>query len=270
MRLFALLRPEDGADANVRLLDLIAGAGYPVAFFRPGVDLPADADDGRVAESLAPLVSAAAARGLAVGLYSIPDVSGVRLTPEAAAMLAASDGGANVVAVKVTEADYEASTARFLAHPDLRRLKIVQGWDPHLIRALRDGPRFDAAGRQRAGVTSGLMSLAVDQYLHVLAAAARGDWDEAETAQEAATGLFRAMQDDPVSFADLQRAKYVMGLGHPITGEITQAQAERLLAALERAPRDADRRRLARSLDLMGDGPFHARLAALSSDGTRP
>jgi hypothetical protein len=71
------------------------------------------------------------------------------------------------------------------------------------------------------------------------------------------------MQDDPEHFADLQRAKYIMGLGHPLTGAIRDEQAERVLAALEEAPRPADRRRLAKSLDLMGDGPFHNRLAAL-------
>ncbi|WP_417568166.1 hypothetical protein [Marinobacter sp.] len=36
-----------------------------------------------------------------------------------------------IVAVEVTETDYDRSTARFLAHPAFSRLKIVQGWDPH-------------------------------------------------------------------------------------------------------------------------------------------
>ena len=68
------------------------------------------------------------------------------------------------------------------------------------------------------------------------------------------------MQDDPRRFADLQRAKHIMGLGHPLTGAITAGQAERVLRALEELPRAEDRRRLARSLDLMGDGPYHERL----------
>lgn len=264
MALMALLRPEDGAEANAGLLDLLVSAAYPVVFLRPGDDLPPGAGAERVSESLAPLVAAAAARGLAVGLYSIPDVSGLPLTPEAAARLVASDGGDHIVAVKITEASYDESTARFLAHPSLRRLKIVQGWDPHLSRALRDGPRFDSEGRQRVGLTSGLMSLAVYQYLHILEAAARDEWQEVAEAQRAATALFEAMQDDPRHFADLQRAKYIMGLGHPLTGTITERQVERVFDALEDLPRAADRRRLARSLDLMEDGPFHARLAALA------
>ena len=258
----ALLRPEDGAAANARLMDLLAQYAFPVVFFRPGTDLPEGAGDDEVAEQLAPLIAGAARRGLAVGLYTIPDVSGLPLTPEAAARLVAADGGEHIVAVKVTEADYEASTARFLAHPGLRGLKIVQGWDPHLARALRDGPDRDEQGRQRTGITSGLMALAVHQYLHILEAAERTDWDEVEAAQAAAIALFQAMQDAPGHFADLQRAKYVMGLGHPLTGAVTEAQAEAVLAAVEGLERAADRDRIARSLDLMGDGPFHDRLAA--------
>jgi dihydrodipicolinate synthase/N-acetylneuraminate lyase len=266
MLLMALLRPEDGAQANARLLDLLADTAYPVVFLRPGTDLPAGASDEQVSESLAPLVAAAASRGLAIGLYSISDVSGLPLTPDAAARLVVSDGGDHIVAVKITETDYEQSTARFLAHPALRHLKIVQGWDPHLGRALRDGPRFDANGRQRAGITSGLMSLAVYQYLHILKAVADEAWDELAEAQRAATVLFQAMQDDPRHFADLQRAKYIMGLGHPLTATVTQAQVERIFTALEGLPRDADRHRLARSLDLMEDGPFHDRLVSLVSE----
>ena len=264
MLLMALLRPEDGKEANARLLDLLADTGYPVVFLRPGTDLPADASDERVSGSLAPLVEAAAKRGLAVGLYSISDISGLPLTPEAVARLVESDGGNHIVAVKVTETNYEQSTARFLAHPKLSHLKIVQGWDPHLSRALRDGPHFDTRGRQRAGITSGLMSLAVYQYLHILNAVAHQEWDEMVEAQRAATILFEAMQDDPQHFADLQRAKYLMGLGHPITGTVTKAQVEHIFTALEQIPRAADRRRLVRSLDLMEDGPYHDRLSLLA------
>lgn len=264
MLLMALLRPEDGAETNARLLDLLADTGYPVVFLRPGTDLPVDASDEMVSESLVPLIAAAAKRGLAIGLYSISDVSGLPLTPDVVARLVESDGGDHIVAVKVTETGYEQSTARFLAHPMLSHLKIVQGWDPHLARALRDGPRFDANGRQRAGITSGLMSLAVYQYLYIMHAVAHEEWDEVAQAQGAATMLFEAMQDDPQHFADLQRAKYIMGLGHPLTATVTEAQVERIFAALEQIPRAADRRRLARSLDLMGDGPCHNRLGLLA------
>lgn len=264
MSLLALLRPEDGMEANAPLLDLLAETAYPVVFLRPGTDLAPGSDDGRVADSLAPLVAGAAARGLAVGLYSIPDVSGLPLTPDAVAQLVEGDGGEHIVAVKVTEADYDQSTARFLAHPALARLKIVQGWDPHLSRALRDGPHFDADGRQRIGITSGLMSLAVYQYLHILDAAANENWDEVAQAQRTATLLFQAMQDDPQRFADLQRAKYIMGLGHPLMATVTEEHVERVFAALNVVDRPTDRHRLARSLNLMGDGPFRERLTLLA------
>lgn len=260
----ALLRPEDGDATNRRLLDLLAELEYPVVFFRPGTDLPAGAGDDDVFENLRPLVAAAAERALAIGLYSISDVSGASLSADVAARLVQAPGGDCVVAVKVTEADYDASTRTFLGDERLRRLKIVQGWDPHLARALRDGPRFDPLGRQRCGITSGAMSLAVYQFLHILRAAEAGDWEEVSEAQRAVTALFSSMQDDPRKFADLQRAKYIMGLGHPLAGQVGAEQVERVFGALRSVPRDEDRRRLARSLDLMGDGPFHDQLARLS------
>ena len=277
----ALLRPEDGREANARLLDLLARLDYPVAFVRPGTNvarawstrsangmppLAERVDHIAVAENMQPIVQMAAERGLAVGLYSIPDVSGCPLSPEAAAALLEGPGGESIVAIKITEAGYEESTLRFLTDPRLTRLKIVQGWDPFLARALRDGPRHDAEARERCGVTSGPMSFAVHQYLHMFAAAARSDWDELAVAQTAVTVLFQAMQDDPRKFADLQRAKFIMGLGQPLTGEVTSSQVERVLAALRTLPRTADRQRLARSLDLMGDGPLHEELARLAAE----
>ena len=265
----ALLRPEDGLEANLELLAELRGLGYPVVFFRPGNDLPRDASDEAVAASLAPLVREAARLELAVGIYSIPDVSGVRLTADAAARLVAGPGGDHIVAAKVTEAVYETSTLRYLEHPALKHLKIVQGWDTHLARALRDGPSYDATGRQRCGVTSGPMSFAVYQYLHIFAAVERSDWSEVSAAQEAVTAVFQSMQDDPTKFADLQRAKFIMGLGHPLTGEVTAERTQRVMSALAELPRPADRSRMARSLDLLGDGPFHARLVELSSGDTR-
>ena len=261
--LSALLRPEDGAEANSRLVSLLAELKYPVIFIRPGTDLPKGANDELIAQNMWPLLELAAARGLAVGLYSIPDVSGVPMSPAAAAELVQGPEGKNIVAIKVTEADYDQSTARFLADARLSHLKIVQGWDPHLVRALQDGPLHDDWQRQRCGVTSGPMSFAVHQYLHILAAAGRGDFAEAVAAQNAVTALFRAMQDDPQKFADLQRAKFMMGLGQPLTGEVSEAQIERVFAALESLPRTTDKQRLARSLDLLGDGPFHERLSSL-------
>ena len=261
--LTALLRPEDGAEANRRLAALLAELGYAVAFVRPGRDLAPQAAADEVAANMTPAVQAAADAGLAVGLYSIPDVSGLPLAPSAAAALVAGPGGERIVAIKITEANYEASTLRILADERLAGLKIVQGWDPHLARALRDGPAYDLLGRPRCGVTSGPMSFAVLQYLHILAAAQRGAWEEAAAAQTAVTVLFAAMQDDPAKFADLQRAKFLMGLGQPLTGVVTTEQFVPVLTALANLPRAADRDRLARSLNLMEDGPFANELRKL-------
>ncbi len=257
----ALLRPEDGMAANERLIGLLAELKFPVAFVRPGTDLAATASDAAVASSMQPLIAAIASAGLAAGVYSIPDVSGLRLTAGAAARLVQQDGGQAIVAAKVTEADYETSTLQFLKHPDLRHLKIVQGWDTHLARALRDGPEHDSRHRQRCGVTSGPMSFAVHQYLEILRAAEGGNWSRVDSLQAAVTRVFRSMQDDPTRFADLQRAKYIMGLGQPLLGEVQARQAEQVLQAVAELPED-DRRRLAQSLDLMGEGPFHDRLRA--------
>lgn len=261
----ALLRPEDGLANNLRLLDLLGELAYPVVFFRPGRDLAASAADEAVVGQLQPLIAAAADRRFAVGVYSIPDVSGLPLTANAVARLLEQPGGERLVAVKVTEADYDTSTLRFLEHPALRRLKVVQGWDPFLARALQDGPRYDATGRQRCGVTSGPMSFALHQYLHILERARGGDWGEVELAQAAVTRVFQAMQDDPRKFADLQRAKWIMGLGEPLLGAVSPETVTRVLQAVESLPRDSDRRRIAASLDLMGDGPCHDQLAVWSA-----
>jgi dihydrodipicolinate synthase/N-acetylneuraminate lyase len=255
----ALLRPEDGKEINHHLVRLLVRNDYRVAYVRPGVDLPENASDEAVVANMQPLVERIAKEGLAVGLYSISNVSGVAMSDHAAAALVAGPGGERIVAIKVTEVEYEHSTERFLHHPQLQRLKIVQGWDPHLIRALREGGR-------RVGVTSGSMSFAVFQYLHMLEAAARQDWREAAASESAVTSLFCAMQDDPRKFADLQRAKYIMGLGHPLLGEVQPEQVERVMKGLESVPRGEDRRRLAQSLDLMGDGPLHERLTAIGAD----
>jgi dihydrodipicolinate synthase/N-acetylneuraminate lyase len=256
VQMMALLRPEDGIANTEVLLRELKQLDYDVVFLRPGTDLDRSATDKQVADSLQPIVQRASELSLPIGLYSISDVSGLPLSADAVAMLVDGDGGDAIVAVKVTEADYEQSTQTFLYHPRLQHLKIVQGWDPHLARAMRDGP-------QRCGVTSGPMSFAVFQYLHILEAVRAEDWDEVEAAQSAVTALFQSMQDDPGKFADLQRAKYIMGLGHPMLGEVTGSQVSRVLDALVKLPRKEDRDRLCRSLDLMEDGPFHDSLVAL-------
>ena len=265
VQLMGLLRPEDGTEQNRQLIELLKSLNYDVVFLRPGTDLASDANEDEVVKSLQPLVQHASQFGLPVGLYSISDVSGISLTANVAARLVQDAGGDAIVAVKVTEANYQDSTQTFLRHPALNHLKIVQGWDPHLARALCDGSSVGgvAEGGQRCGVTSGPMSFAIFQYLHILSAAQLGDWREVEAAQQAVTQVFASMQDDPERFADLQRAKFIMGLGHPIGGAVTEEQVERVLDAVQAVSRSSDRDRLCRSLDLMGDGPCHERLMGM-------
>lgn len=264
MQKFALLRPEDHLDVNDRLLRLLKQLRYDVVFFRPGTNLAADASEEEIVGNVQPLVWRAAELGLRVGLYSISDVSGVPLTAAVTARLVHEPGGDSIVAVKITEADYEKSTLQFLRHPQLKHLRVVQGWDPHLARALQDGQRYSLDGSQRCSITSGSMAFALFQYFHILDAAEREDWNEVQRAQQAVTLLFHSMQDDPAHFADLQRAKYIMGLGHPIASAVSQQQVQRVLESLSALPDQADRRRLAESLDLMGDGPFHEELEGIS------
>lgn len=260
----ALLRPEDGPEANKKLVSLLREHNYPVVFVRPGTNLPAHATDAQIVENMRPLVEMIAAAGMAVGVYSIPDVSGVPLPATATEKLLDLPGGDAIVAAKITEADYLKSTREYLLSPRLAKLKIVQGWDPHLAQALSEGPRSNIENKQRVGITSGPMSFAVYQYLYMLDAAQEHDWDELALSQKAVTALFQAMQDDPTKFADLQRAKFIMGLGLPLTASLETEKIERVLTALEELPRKSDQRRLAKSLDLMGDGPYHDRLMKLS------
>ncbi|MGB1708941.1 MAG: dihydrodipicolinate synthase family protein, partial [Rubripirellula sp.] len=230
---------------------------YAVVFLRPGSNLEPDCTEDDIVEQLAPLVNHASELQLPVGLYSISDVSGVPLTARVAQRLVDGRGGEAIVAVKVTEASYDDSTLTFLEMAGLDHLTIVQGWDPHLARALQDGAK---SGTQRCGITSGPMSFAIHQYQHILDAASRQDWAEVQLAQQAVTAMFQSMQDDPRYFADLQRAKYIMGLGHPICGQVSAEQVERVMQALRQLPRRSDRDRLCQSLDLLGDGPCHATL----------
>ncbi|MBA63418.1 MAG: hypothetical protein CMJ76_13755 [Planctomycetaceae bacterium] len=248
----ALLRPEDGPDWHQQHVETLVQAGFDIAFVRPGTNLDADATCQEVSRDMQSACQAVVEADLALGVYSIPDVSGVPLGTDAVADLQ-QVFGQHLVAVKVTEADYQSSTKKFLTDQRLQDLKIVQGWDPFLANALQDDP-------VRCGVTSGPMSFAVFQYLHILEAAQRNDWQEVQQAQLAVTSLFQSMQDDPAKFADLQRAKYIMGLGHPLLNTISQQQIERVFAALQQLPRPADRERLSRSLNLMQDGPFGDRL----------
>ena len=73
--------------------------------------------------------------------------------------------------------------------------------------------------------------------------------------------MMRSMQDDPTKIADLQRAKFVMGLGHPINRKIEPAQAKRILTALAALPRKQDQKRIIKGLNLLGDCIYANELA---------
>ena len=60
-----------------RLIALLQELNYPVVFVRPGTNLSPAASDTEVAGNMQPIVTEAARNELAVGLYSIPDVSGL-------------------------------------------------------------------------------------------------------------------------------------------------------------------------------------------------
>jgi len=144
-------------------------SGFEIGFIRPGTDLVAGkATDKQVADNMRPLVQMIGDAGMAVGCYSISLISGNKLSANALSNLVKGKGGDKIVAVKVTEAEYETSTLAFLKHANLKHLKIVQGWEAHLSRAFRDGPVHDKEGRQRVGITSGIMALAQHQFKHML------------------------------------------------------------------------------------------------------
>ena len=108
------------------------------------------------------------------------------------------------------------------------------------------------------------MSFAIHSYLAIQAAAQQGNWESVVRHQAAVSAVFASMQDDPGKFADLQRAKVIMGLGQPITRDVSEEQIERVFAALEQLPAGEARVTLLRSFDLLSDGPNHDRLQSLS------
>jgi putative radical SAM enzyme (TIGR03279 family) len=97
--LTALLRPEDGDETNRKLAGLLAELDYTVAFVRPGRGISPQASSEEIAANMRPAVQAAAEAGLAVGLYSIPDVSGVPMSADVAALLVAGSSGDRIVAI---------------------------------------------------------------------------------------------------------------------------------------------------------------------------
>jgi len=75
--------------------------------------------------------------------------------------------------------------------------------------------------------------------------------------------MMAALQDDPTKIADLQRAKWAMGFGHPICCKNCPKKSAKLIVAIESTKNAGDRKRLAKSVNLLGCSPFAERLTKL-------
>jgi dihydrodipicolinate synthase/N-acetylneuraminate lyase len=270
----ALLRNEDTLEENGRLIHALKEWGYAMVWTRRGASLPVDAGDEQVADHLLALAKLAVSEEMPLGLYSISSVDGAPLTATAARLLLERLGRKHsswVVAIKITEADFESTTLTFLKDPAFSHKKIVQGWDAHYSRALQAGHRAD--GSFHCGATSGAAACMVKAFRGMYQKALMKDWTGLVRIQKAVTAAFLSMQgDDKSKFPDLQIAKMVMGLGQPLTEERTMEQGEKLVTKIEELFQDPETnegtRLIAESLLLMGKSelwtsPFYERLIKL-------
>ena len=142
-----------------------------------------------------------------------------------------------MVAVKITEPEFESSTQKYLHESAFNNKKIVQGWDAFYARALKEGKRPD--GTNHCGATSGAAALMVYAYKAMYEATLSSDWKKLADVQEVVSQVFLSMQgEDKTKFPDLQIAKWVMGLGHPLTETRSKKNAEILLNVLEKLSAD--------------------------------
>ncbi|OQX95907.1 hypothetical protein B6I21_03045, partial [candidate division KSB1 bacterium 4572_119] len=272
----ALIRIEDPLEQNLRLLKELNDWGYAIVWTRRGANLPPDASDSEVADNLLPIAKAAAEIGLPMGVYSISTVDGACLRPSAVKLLLeklGKDASRFVVAVKITEPVFEESTQLFLEESALENKKIVQGWDAFYTRAMQAGKRAD--GLNQCGATSGAAACMVKAFDNMYKFARAEDWSSVAQIQKAVTEAFYSMQGvDKDKFPDLQIAKFVMGLGHPLTEERTFKDGERLVSTVEKLVEEKETqmggRLIAESLLIMGKGeyasPFYGRLNKLIND----
>jgi dihydrodipicolinate synthase/N-acetylneuraminate lyase len=270
----ALLRIEDPLIDNIRLIRELKDWDYGILWTRRGRNLPPEATDREVAEHLLPLAREAAENEMPMGVYSISTVDGAPLRASAARSLVERLGPQDakiLVAVKVTESDFETSTRAYLDEPALAKKKIVQGWDAFYARAIQAGEQPD--GSNRCGATSGAAACMVHAFREMHRLSAARDWDSLARLQKTVAAVFWSMQGaDKTRFPDLQIAKWVMGLGHPLTETRGGLQAERLLSVLEFTGRGPETRAdvllILESLLIMGNaGPYRSpvydRLVAL-------
>ncbi len=270
----ALLRIEDPLADNRLLLQAMRDWNYAMVWTRRGSTLPADASDAAVADYIMPLIELAVEHEMPIGLYSISTVDGAPLTVDVGRLLLQKLGKKHshyLVAVKITEADFDNSTMAYLREPAFRHRKIVQGWDEHYARAMQVGHMAD--GSFHCGATSGAAACMVKAYRAMYQRTLQHDWAGLARIQKAVSGVFLSMQgEDTSKFPDLQIAKMVMGLGQPLTEERTMADGDRLVRTVEQLAHHTDTREgaqlIAASLLLMNRtepwiSPFYDRLHRL-------
>jgi hypothetical protein len=273
----ALLRIEDPLDYNMDLMAELKAWDYGVVWTRRGSNLPPEADDELVVENLLPLAREAARIGMPLGIYSITTVDGAPLKVSAGKLLLerlGNEQARHIVAVKITESDFESSTKNYLKAQAFRNRKIVQGWDAFYARALKEGNRVD--GTNQCGATSGAAACMVHAYKAMYDKAMVGDWQGLSGIQEMVSKVFFSMQgEDKTVFPDLQLAKRAMGLGHPLTEDRSLEQVEGLVNTIEELdrmyPGNEALRLIAESLLLLGDeagytSPFYERLSPMADD----
>jgi dihydrodipicolinate synthase/N-acetylneuraminate lyase len=245
------------------LIRKISNWQYGIIWSRRGSHLSPKASDSEVAKGLYQFAQTAIDNGIPFGVYSISTVDGAPLTAESVVILnkmLGKEGSQYLVAIKITESDFESSTIKFLNCNELQNKKIVQGWDSFYKRALQAGLLM--GGRNRCGATSSAAACMVKAFNQMYIQSLAKNWEEVEKIQNVVTTVFLSMQgEDKTKFPDLQIAKKVMGLGDPLTEERTIEEAENLIKTIERLANNPDTEYgavlVAQSLLLMGkDTPY--------------
>lgn len=236
----ALIRIEDPLEDNIKLINELKSWNYGMVWTRRGSNLPVGASDEIVTEHMLPLVKAAIAAEMPVGIYSISTVDGAPLTASAAKLLLSKLSPAEaqfLVAIKITEPVFEDSTLTYLQEPAFDHKKIVQGWDAFYAEALQQGLRTN--GHNHCGATSGAAACMVFAYKAMYEATLKNDWEKLAEIQSVVSRVFLSMQgEDKSKFPDLQIAKWVMGLGHPLTEARAGEDATKLLDTLHELSKD--------------------------------
>jgi len=266
----ALIRIEDPLEDNKKLIQELKQWGYGMVWTRRGSNLPIGASDELVTEHMLPLVKAAIEAEMPVGIYSISTVDGAPLTASAAKLLLSKLSTTEaqfLVAIKITEPVFEESTLAYLQEPSFDHKKIVQGWDAFYAEALQQGLRTN--GHNHCGATSGAAACMVFAYKAMYEATLANDWDKLAAIQSVVSKVFFSMQGpDKSKFPDLQTAKWVMGLGHPLTEKREDKHADKLIDVLhvlaEEKENTATLKLIMKSLQLMNEygieSPLQAKL----------